>query len=270
MSLLERSILDIRNLDLMARGTGWMYQLDPRAKLITTLVFLFTVVSVDKYALAQLVPFLIYPIVLVAAADLPIGYFLKKICLVAPFAVLVGMFNPLLDRSIMLHIGPVSISGGWISFASLLFRFGLTVGTALILIGLTGFTGLCLALEKLRVPRVFVLQLLFLYRYLFVLADEALRMSRARELRTFDTKGPGLKTFSSMAGHLLLKATDRAERIHQAMRCRGFEGSIHLPAATAFGIRDLLFVLGWSLLFLLFRLYNIPHIIGTMVLEGVP
>lgn len=269
MSLLAQSILDIRNLDLMARGSTPLHRLDPRAKLITTLVFLFTVISVDKYALAQLIPFLVYPVALVAVADLPPGFFLKKICLVAPFALLVGIFNPLFDRNILLHIGPIGISGGWLSFASLLFRFVLTVGTGMILIALTGFTGLCLALAQLRVPRIFVLQLLFLYRYIFVLTEEALRMSRARALRTFNTRGPGLKTFSSMAGNLLLRATCRAERVHQAMRCRGFDGNIRLPATTSFGIRDLLFVAGWSSLFLLLRLYNLPEIIGAIVLEAI-
>lgn len=265
MSLLEKSILDIRNLDLVARGTSWLHTLDSRAKLVTTMAFIVAVVSVDKYAVAQLIPFLIYPTVLVAIGNIPTGYILKKIVLVAPFALMVGLFNPLLDRTVLLHLGPWDISGGWISLFSLLFRVGLTVGTALILIALTSFTGICFALEKMMVPKVFVTQLLFLYRYLFVLVDEAGRMNRARSLRTFDTRGPGLKTYSSMIGYLLLKATSRSERIHLAMRCRGFDGTVRMMTESRFGGREIIFVGGWVLLFLLFRLYNLPHIIGTSV-----
>jgi cobalt/nickel transport system permease protein len=270
MTFLERNFLDIRNLDLMARGITWIHRLDPRAKLITTLVFIVTVVSVDKYTIAQLIPFALYPVALISLANLPAGYFLKKICLVAPFAVLIGMFNPLIDRTVLVYIGSLGISGGWISFGSIMLRFGLTVGTALVLIGITSFSGLCLALEKLRVPRVFVVQLLFLYRYLFVLLDEAVRMSRARTLRTLDTAGPNLKTFGSMVGHLLLRATSRAERIHLAMLCRAFDGHIRLMKATTITMRDIFFVLGWSSLFLLFRLYNISEIIGSSALEFLP
>ena len=104
MTFLERNFLDIRNLDLMARGTSRIHQLDPRAKLITTLVFIVTVVSVDKYTIAQLIPFALYPFALIALANLPATYFLKKICLVAPFAILIGLFNPFLDRDILLYI----------------------------------------------------------------------------------------------------------------------------------------------------------------------
>lgn len=267
MTFIERNILDIRNLDLMARGTSWIHRLDPRAKLLTTLMFIITVVSVDKYTIAQLIPFVLYPLTLITLADLPVVYFLKKIALVAPFAICIGLFNPLLDRETMLHIGPLALSGGWISFGSILLRFSLTVGSALVLIGITSFSGLCLALEQLKVPRIFVVQLLFLYRYLFVLVDEACRMSRARTLRSLGRKGPGIKIFGSMVGNLLLRATDRAERIHLAMLCRVFNGRIHLLSASKPGLRDLLFTLGWLTLFILFRLYNLPEIIGSQAME---
>ncbi len=267
MTFLERNFLDIRNLDLMARGSSLVHRLDPRAKLLTTLIFIVTVVSMDKYTIAQLIPFALYPFALTALAGLPVGYFFKKILLVAPFAVLIGLFNPFLDRTILLHIGPLGISGGWISFASIMLRFTLTVGTALILIGITSFSGICLALERFKVPRVFVVQLLFLYRYIFVLLDEAGRMARARTLRSLDTTGPGIKTFGSMVGNLLLRATDRAERIHLAMLCRAFDGRIRLMSEPVIRAVDIFFILGWSALFLFLRCYNLSEIIGNSALE---
>jgi len=269
MSFLEQSALDIRNLDIIARDTTWVHRLDPRTKLITTLIFIITVVSVDKYAITQLIPFVIYPLTLVTLGNMPIGYILKKICLVAPFAIILGAFNPFIDRTALIYIGSFGISGGWVSFGSLMIRFGLTIGTALVLVGITSFNGICLALEKLGVPKVFVTQLLFLYRYLFVLLDEAVRMSRARVLRTIGASGPGLRTFGSMAGHLLLRAARRAERIHLAMLCRGFDGHVRLMTNTSFGTRDLVFIAGWSSLFLFFRLHNLPEIIGTGFLRLV-
>ncbi len=270
MTFLERNFLDIRNLDLMARGTSWIHRLDPRAKLITSMVFIVTVVSMDKYTISQLIPFVIYPLTLLTLANLPAGYFLKKICLVAPFAALIGLFNPFIDREILMQIGPIAVSGGWISFASIMLRFGLTVGTALVLIGVTSFSGLCMALQQLRVPKIFVVQLLFLYRYLFVLLDEAVRMSRARTLRSLDSSGPGIKTYGSMVGHLLLRATDRAERIHLAMLCRAFNGEIHPMSRSSFGMRDVAFIIVWSLFFLFFRTCNVPEIIGSITLEFLP
>ncbi len=267
MTFLERNFLDIRNLDLMARGDSWPHRLDPRVKVLTTMIFIITVVSMDKYSISQLIPFAVFPVSLLAASGLPPGYFLKKILLVSPFALMVGLFNPLLDQTILLHIGSLGISGGWISLVSIMLRFTLTVGAALILIGITSFNGICLALEKFRVPKVFVVQLLFLYRYIFVLLDEASRMSRARSLRSLDIKGPGIKTFGSMAGNLLLRATGRAERIHLAMLCRGFDGNIHTMNSSSLYLKDILFLLGWTVVFYLLRTYNFPELIGNGVLN---
>lgn len=263
MSFLEKNFLDIRSLDLMANHSSWVHRVDARAKVFTTLIFIIMVVSVDKYALSQLLPFLLFPAVLISLGDLPAGFFLKKILLVAPFAFFLAIFNPLLDRTIILHIGAIGISGGWVSFLSLMLRFVLTVGAALVLIGITGFNGICMALLKFRIPRIFVSQLQFLYRYLFVLVDEARRMTRARVLRAFSPRAPRLRTFSSMLGNLLLRATARAERIHLAMCCRGYNGDVHVINFSNFRLQDGLFIIGWCSLFLLFRLYNIPQLIGA-------
>ena len=151
-------------MDIMASGDSLLHRLDPRAKLITTLLFIVAVVSFDRYTILAFIPFFIYPIVLISAGGLPAGYLLKKILWVSPFAVLVGIFNPVMDREIIYQIGSIGISGGWVSFFSILMRFLLTVSAALILIALTGFNAVCQALTRLGVPRPFVVQLLFIYR----------------------------------------------------------------------------------------------------------
>lgn len=266
MTSIEKNFFNIRYLDTLAQQTTWVHNLDPRAKLLTTLFFIVTVVSFDKYTISQMIPFVLYPVVLMGMGKLPAGYIFNKILLVAPFAILLGIFNPFLDTTAHLMIGSVTISGGWVSFASLLLRFGLTVCAALIFIALTSFNGFCLALEKFHIPEVFVIQLLLLYRYLFILVDEAIRMTRARALRAFSSKSMSLGTFTAMIGQLLLRATYRAERIHLAMKCRGFDGHVRLMNTTRIGIAEILFVLSWSVLFLIMRTHNIPELIGTRTL----
>ena len=267
MNNIGKNYLDIRYMDTLASGDTPLHRLDPRAKLITTLLFIVAVVSFDKYTLLAFVPFFIYPMVLISAGGLPAGYFLKKVLQVSPFAVLVGIFNPIMDREIIYHIGSIGISGGWISFLSILLRFFLTVSAALILIALTGFNAVCQALTKLGVPRVFVVQLLFFYRYIFVLVDEAERMETARSLRSFNSRSMRFRTFISIIGHLLLRSLDRAEHIYLAMRCRGFDGHIRLIRTIKAGWKDLAFVAGWSLLFVVFRMNNIPMRLGEIVME---
>ena len=267
MTKIESAFFDIGYLDTLSGQETFIHRLDPRAKLVTTLIFIIVVVSFDRHEISALIPFLIYPIVLMTVGNLPLNFLLKKLLLVAPFALLVGIFNPILDREILYHLGPLGISGGWVSFFSILIRFVLSVGAALILIASTGFNAVCMALEKMGTPRIFTVQLLFMYRYLYVLIEEAVRMARARSLRSFNGEGMGIKVFSFLVGNLLLRTLDRAQRIHLAMFCRGFDGEIRLLRPPKIGITDVAYTIGWSAFFVLLRMLNIPQFIGKWVTE---
>ncbi len=264
MSTISSSLFDVNHLDALSNQTTCIHRLDPRVKLLATVVFIVSIMSLDRYQISALMPFAIYPIFLIALGNLPFKYLLRKVLLAAPFAFLIGIWNPFLDSNVSFHIGPVGISGGWLSFASIMIRFALTVFTVLALIATTGFNAVCMALERLGVPRGFVVQLLFLYRYIFVLTEEAGRMARARSLRSFDGKGMGIRVFGSMIGNLLLRTLDRAQRIHIAMLSRGFDGEIRLAYPLKVNRRDILFLSGWTALFILLRLFNLPYLLGDM------
>jgi len=267
MAKIDKHFFDLGYMDTLASQQTPIHRLDPRAKLITTLVFITMVVSFGKYEISALIPFFIYPVFLCAVGNVPPVYLLKKLILVSPFAVMIGIFNPLLDREILVRLGDMGVSGGWISFASILLRFVLTVGVALILIAVTGFYAVCAALEKLGTPSVFVVQLMFLYRYLFVLVGEASRLVRARSLRAIGNGGSGIKTYGSLVGHLLLRTMDRAQRIYLAMCCRGFDGKIRMLKPLKFGLPEIGFVCGWLGFFIAIRFYNIPALLGGAVTE---
>jgi cobalt/nickel transport system permease protein len=269
MASIDQGLFDLDRLDRMAGQDSPIHRLDPRAKLITTIVFLVCVVSHGRYELSALLPYALFPVAVAAAADLPGGYLLRKLLAFAPFAIVVGAFNPIFDRQALMQVGPVAVSGGWLSFASILVRFCLTIGAALVLIGTTSFRGVCMALERLGVPSVFATQLLFLHRYLFVLGEEAIRMARARALRSFDGRGMGIRVYGSLVGHLLLRTLDRGQRIHLAMRCRGFDGQIRSLRKLSAGLPDVAFTLGWSAAFVALRFVNVPQLLGRIVTEVV-
>ena len=264
MAKIEASFLDIGRLDRLAGGDTRVHRLDPRAKLVTTLVFLLCVVSFGKYEVAALLPFLVFPVALVALGELPVGYLLGKLLVVAPFAVLVGAANPFFDPAPLVRLGPLTLSGGWVSYTSILLRFVLTVSAALVLIATTSFHGVCVGLQRLGLPEVMAVQLLLLYRYLFVLTDEGLRLVSERALRAFVRRGSGIRVYGSLVGHLLLRTLDRARRIHQAMLARGFHGRFHNSSPLHIGKAEVRFTLGWCSLFILFRLVNLPRLLGSL------
>lgn len=266
---IETAILDLGLLDQLARQDTAVHRLDPRAKVLATLVFSVAVVSFNRYEVGRLLPFALYPVALMAAGGVPLRFLARKLLAVAPFAILVGALNPLIDREVLYHLGGLAITGGWASFASIVLRFVLTAGAALVLVAVTGFNAACLGLLKLGAPRAFVMQLLFLYRYLFVLVEEAARMGRARALRSFGNRGMGLSAFAPLVGQLLLRTLDRAQRIHQAMLCRGFSGEVRLLARLSFGRREVVFVALWSAFFALARWVDIPAWLGRIFTGGL-
>jgi len=264
------AVLDLKHLDLMAKGDSAIHRLDARTKVLVTLVFILCVVSHTRYELTALFPFFIFPFVMTSLAGLPPRFIIKKIIMICPVVLVVGIFNPFFDRETLLQLGPLGISGGWISFASILTRSILTLGAAFILVGVTGFTAVCQALERMGMPQVFTVQLLFLYRYIFVLAEESDRATRARELRSCGKKGQGIRSFSSLAGHLLLRTWQRAERVHMAMLARGFRGEFHTARQSRIAFAEICFVLGWSTLFILLRLRNPAQFLGSLVTGMFP
>lgn len=265
MPSLEAGLYQLGRLDALAAQDTLVHRLDPRAKVVTTLVFLVCVVSFGKYEVLPLLPFALYPLALVAEGDLPLGFLARKLVYVAPFAVAVGMFNPLLDRTVVGTLGGLPVSAGWVSWGSILLRFALTSIAALVLVATTGFPGVCAAIERMGAPDVFATQLLFLYRYIFVLGEEAMRMARARALRSFGRHGMGPRTYGQMLGSLLLRTYDRARRVYLAMLCRGFDGHVRVPRTLRFTARDAAFTLGWSAAFVVLRLFDVPLLIGTWI-----
>lgn len=267
MASIQSAVLDLKRLDMMGRGSTSLHRIDARAKVVVTLVFIVCVVSYGRYEVAALFPFFIYPAVMIALSTIPLNFVARKIALFIPFILVIGAFNPLFDREIILQLGSVGVSGGWVSYASILVRSILTVGAAFVLVGVSGFTSVCQALERLGIPQVFAVQLLFLYRYIFVLAEEGDRASRARELRSCGKRGLGIRSFSSLIGHLLLRTWQRAERIHMAMLSRGFTGTFHSSVHSGFGLPEIRFVLLWSTLFIFLRIRNISQLLGSLVTE---
>lgn len=266
MRLLSRELHELGRLDAIARLQTPIHGIDARAKVLTTAVFLACVVSFPRYAVLPLVPFVLFPVVIARLARLPPGWLSRRLLAASPFAVVVGLANPLLDRSPVPLLASHTIAAGWLSFTSIVLRFLLTSAAALLLIATTGMPALCAAMGRLGVPAILVTQLQLLYRYLFLLGEEALRMERARELRSCGRRGTALWVSGGLLGALLLRAVARGQRIFAAMLLRGFDGSPTPLICRRLGRRDLTFLLGWCTAFLLWRQVPVGELLGQLVL----
>jgi cobalt/nickel transport system permease protein len=103
-----------------------------------------------------------------------------------------------------------------------------SVCALMLLSATTSFQSLLRGFERLHVPRVFVEIVAFAWRYLFVLREEAQRMLRARDARAWHARWFWQAwVIGLMVGSLFLRAYERAERVYQAMKARGYHGHSH-------------------------------------------
>ena len=269
MSNMEESLYNIRLVDEIGQKETVIHKLHPISKVITTLVFLITTISFDKYDVGGLFPLVIYPIVIIILGDLPIKPVFKRVLMAMPLILGLCIFNPLIDRHIIFRFSFLEISGGWISLISVMFKSILTVIAATILIMSTGIMGIAYALRTLKIPKIFVMQFLLTYRYITVLIEEVLCVVRAYALRSPYENGINIKVWGSLTGQLLMRTFERAQRIYIAMCCRGFQGEFHDSSNEEIKLVDIIYTFGWSLLFIAIKYFKISLILGLIITGGI-
>lgn len=254
-------------LDELATQDTIIHRVNPLAKLLVTFAYLLIVVSYGKYDVVNLIPLLFYPMVLLAAGNIPLKPILAGLAVSGPLIIGIGLFNPLLDRVIVLNWHGLDITAGMISFVALLLKCSLTVSAAMLLLCTTGMNKISAALHKLHIPQIFIIQLLLTYRYISVLLSEASRIQHAYALRAPQQKGIQSRVWGSLLGQLLLRTYDRAYRVYQAMKLRGFDNQYYGVNLGKTTNRDIFYLLGWIAFFLLARLINIPMLLGLLTIE---
>jgi len=138
---------------------------------------------------------------------------------------------------------------GLLRFVSIMFKSMISAQVAVLLIASTHFTDMLWALGTLRVPKVLVAVVSFMYRYLFLIAEEAVRLSRARDSRSAVIGGhPAYsgslifraRTTGHLIGSLFARSFARSERVYQAMAARGYQGEVRLLDPPPLRARDVL------------------------------
>lgn len=218
-------------------------------KLITTVFFSAVVISFGKYAFMSLIPMAVYPIFIFGSSKLSLKQLIKRVVWLEPIFIGIGILNPFFDQHFFLFFG-TSISYGWISLFTLIIKSVLIISATYIMASEIVIEE---ALMGLRLPVLFITQISLTYRYIGVLLTEIKSMELAYKLRSGLKEKISVFHLGSFLGSLLLRTLDRAERIHQAMILKGFDGNgIHYKSRKI-KHSDILYFLGWSLAFLILK-----------------
>jgi len=220
-------------LDRWSHGTSSLHRLDARSKTIAVLVFLVAVATVQHSFLALFLAYFTVVAAALVAARVPLEAALKRAAIVLPFT---------------LVFAAISVAAGApVRAAVLVGKSYLSALSVLLLVSTTPLPELLRGLERMGVPRYLLMVAQFLYRYLFVISEEAQHM-RVAALAKSGSMGRALFRRSrfgaaaSALGVLFARSYGHAEGIHQAMLARGFQGRFQTLSSSAFGRADATFI----------------------------
>ncbi len=251
-----------RRLSFIGSGTAERETVTPaspflgsdRSALLVMVLFVFALLSVPKFNLPGVIAFGAFPLFLISAAKLHVGIMVKRLLLISPFVLFMAAGNLFLDRNPVILIYGITLSGGMISGTVIVGKTIISVAGLLSVTSSIPFYRICRALEALHVPDVLITQLILLDRYRSVLHEEAQSMLKARNIRSFGRKGKELFRTAPLIGSLLLRTTNRAERLYRSMSARGFHGRIGHSSTENMNLDDWKTIGIWSFLFLSLRL----------------
>jgi cobalt/nickel transport system permease protein len=239
-----------------AIGTSPVHRLDPRLRVMAATVFSGVAAVCDRFE--PLVICLMTAAGLAFLAKLDLRQVFRRLLLVNGLILFLWAVLPLTtEGSAVMTVGPAAVTKeGLLLSARITLKSNAILLALIALVATQPIGTLGHALNRLKVPDKLVHLLLITYRYIFVLEQEYSRLARAARVRSFipKTRIHTYRTYAYLIGMLFVRAAARAERVHQAMVCRGFSGRFYSLSEFSFtrtdgvwaaGIGTVLLAAGW-------------------------
>jgi len=212
-----------------AWGNTTVHKLDPRYRIF--FVFLYSVLIAVSGRFSMLIIAMAISFAMIICAKLELKIVFKRLLIINGFNLFMWVILPVtVEGRSILSVGLLDISMEGVVLSGQITLKSNAIMMAFLALATTMTTAtLGHALTRLRVPGALVHLLLMTYRYLFVLEQEYLRLLRSAKIRGFQP-GSNLhtyRTYAHIVGMLFVKASNRAERVHHAMLCRGFSGKFY-------------------------------------------
>ena len=239
-------------------GNSLIHRLDPRGKVVFGTVYSFIVALSSSFSV--LITAFFISLLLVGLSRYRVRDVAKRLAVVNGLILFFWLVVPLtFGGEQLFNLGPFTIyREGVLLSAKITLKSNAILLALISLIASIPISTLGHVLDRLLVPAKIVYLLLFTYRYLFVIEQEYQRLARSAKIRGFkpSTNMHTYRTFAYFLGMLFVRASERGERVHQAMLCRGFKGRFYSFHTFSFSRRDWV----WSVIM-------ITVIIGLAVFE---
>jgi cobalt/nickel transport system permease protein len=225
--------------------TSPVHRLDPRAKIIGMVAVTLVAVSTPLAAWPVFAGCALVQVAVAASARISPREIWRRVRFVLPLVLLAAIFLPFVRKGgPSYEIGPLTAyEDGLEVFGAVALKA--TIGTvSAVLLGATStFPAVLRGLEAMRVPRLLVLIAAFMYRYLFVIVEEAGRMRAALAARAYRPRTAlHAGALGRVATAMFLRTYARGERVYHAMLARGYTGAMPQLSPLTLRRADLLFV----------------------------
>ncbi|MGQ9631920.1 MAG: cobalt ECF transporter T component CbiQ [bacterium] len=244
--------MEHRYLDEYAYLESPIHRLEARTKIICTLALIVSAVLIPPEFNWPFAAHFAILAGMVALSKLPPLFVLKRAMVVGPFILTAVILVPFSRRGDGAVVGAIPLWGvelhlyraGLLAAKGILFKSFISASSVILLVSTTHFSQLLKGMERLRFPRLIVVIISFLYRYLFLLLDEFMRVTRAAGARNWEAGRwrTRVKAIGGIVGSLFLRTYSRAERVHIAMLSRGFDGDVRTLYDTSMAARDFVFI----------------------------
>lgn len=239
-------------------GPSPLHSLDPRARLATALIWSVAVALFVTPASAWVA--LILSIILGALSRPPLKPLVSRLLGVNVFIVFLWVLVPFTQPGDPIYkiFGFTASRQGIMLVLLVTLKCNAIALSFIALVASIPISELGAALRGLHAPAKLAYLLVFTYRFVFVMAGEYHRMRQAMKIRAF-TPHTNLHTYRSLAylaGMVLVRGMDRAERVHAAMLCRGFNGTFRSFNSLVARPRDTVFFVLTLAMGILLTLYD--------------
>jgi cobalt/nickel transport system permease protein len=234
----------------MKSNAGQIENLDPITKIIS---FLAIIICIIVTPISRLKDFGLYFLLIMAIeifSKLIFRQVVKRVFMLLPFVFIIAIVIPFVQEGdvcwsmkigcLRLH---VTHEGIW-TFLNIVIKASLSLFLLVVASLTTVFSDFLKGLEMFRVPHLLIMLMSFMYRYIYVLLEEARRLMRARSLRYYGSRYvEQFRVVGYMIGVLFIRTYERAERIYNAMAVRGFTGEIMSVKRFRMSPLDFLFII---------------------------
>lgn len=239
---------------------SFIHGLDPRIKIISVISLILSIIFTSPTSFSSFALYALLIATLILLSKIPAGFILKRSFVVVPFVLMVALFIPFFKEGEVAggySFGSFRVTvtySGLMVFWNVLVKAYLSILCMILLMASTKFSALLKALEKLRLPKLFIMILSFMYRYIFVVVDELMKMKQAKESRSVGgSRRFHIKALTNMIGVLFIRSYERAELVYMAMCSRGFNGTTSTIYNFRIGKKDIGFISALTTILILIK-----------------